>query len=322
MKPAARNAAGAARHLKDAIHHLRAFDPSLRPRAEGGQPGGLLEFPRTEEREFIVVGDLHANVRNLQALLEHEGNLSKLRRDEAVLLLLGDAVHSTHSGLERAMDATIEIMDLIISLINELPGNVIYLRGNHDSFAAELSTLGVQQGMLHREALQKARGMRYVSLMEELFEVLPLFVIHRHFLAAHAGPARGGLTRNELVNVRHFEHYSRQLAWNRLAETHEASSMNEYGPADLDGTRRLLGCPSAIPIFVGHTPAGKWGGRGSIWVDPRGCHDHVILRDSLDTECPYVSVRGSMAYTVKDALRTPTPAAATAPAPTPARRTP
>ena len=197
------------------------------------------------------------------------------------------------------MDSSIEIMDIILGLINEFPRNVVYILGNHDSFAPELSKLGIQQGLLYREALLKARGKQYVSLMQDFFDALPLFVMHKGFLAVHAGPARGGITRNELVNVRHFENYVWQLTWNRLNETRSTPSMKEYGPDDLDDMRRMLGCPRAIPVFVGHNPMWKWGDQDSIWIDALGCHDHVILYATLDTKCPYVTVQGSMAYKVK-----------------------
>jgi hypothetical protein len=197
------------------------------------------------------------------------------------------------------MDSSIEIMDIILGLINEFPGNVVYLLGNHDSFAPELSKLGIQQGLLYREALLRARGKQYVALMQEFFDALPLFVIHPKFLAVHAGPARGGMTRTELINVRHFENYVWQLTWNRVNETRSTPSMKEYGPEDLDEARRLLGCPRSIPIFVGHNPMWKWGEQDSIWIDALGCHDHVILYATLETKCPYVSIHGSSPYTVK-----------------------
>ena len=285
--------------LRDAVHNVLSINPAFRPAASDGKPGGLIEFPKTEKREFIIIGDLHANITNLQAILKDSDNREKLRQDKAVLLFLGDAVHSDRSGFTFAMDSSIEIMDIVLGLINEFPRNVFYLLGNHDSFAPELSKLGIQQGLLYREALLNARGRQYVQLMEEFFEALPLFIIHRHFLAVHAGPARGGLTRTELVNVRHFENYLWQLTWNRLNETRSTPSMKEYGPEDLDETRRLLGCPKDIPIFVGHNPMWKWGEEDSIWIDALGCHDHVILYATLDTKCPYISIQGSSAYKVK-----------------------
>jgi hypothetical protein len=299
VRNATPRSANHARKLQDAIKNVRSWDPSLRPAASTKEPGGLIELPKTERREFIIVGDLHANVRNLQAILKDRGNLEKVRGGKAVLLFLGDAVHSDKSGLTYAMDSSIEIMDIIIDLINECPRNVIYLLGNHDSFAPELSKLGIQQGLIYREALTKARGAAYVKLMQRFFDSLPLFVIHKSFLAVHAGPPRGGITRTELVNVRDFDNYLWQLTWNRLNETRSTPSMKEYGPEDLDEMRRLLGCPRGIPVIVGHNPMWKWGDADSVWIDALGCHDHVILYATLDTKCPYLSVQGSSGYAVQ-----------------------
>ena len=288
-----------ARRLTEAIHKVFSFDAALRPRASDGRPGSLIEFPKSERREFVVIGDLHANVRNLNAILKDAGNLEKVRQNKAVLLFLGDAVHNDKSGFTYAMDSSIEIMDIIVGLIDEFPNNVVYLLGNHDSFAPELSKLGIQQGLIYHEALLQARGKQYVSLMQELYDALPLFVIHHSFLAVHAGPVRGGVTRNELVNARHFENIVWQMTWNRLNETRSTPSMKEYGPHDLEETRRLLGCAKNVPIFVGHNPMWKWGEEDSIWIDALGCHDHVILYATLDTKCPYLSVQGASGYKVK-----------------------
>jgi hypothetical protein len=285
--------------LQEAVRNILAFDPALRPLSSDGKPGGLIEFPKTEKREFIIIGDLHGQVANLRAILKDAKIGEKLRLNKAVLLFLGDAVHNDRSGFVFEMESSIEIMDIIIGLINEFPKNIIYLLGNHDTFAPELSKLGIQQGLLYRDALLKARGKLYVAVMQEFFEALPLVVMHKSFLAVHAGPVRGGMTRTELINVRHFENYLWQMTWNRLNETRSTPSMKEYGPEDLDETRRLLGCPREIPIFVGHNPMWKWGDADSIWIDALGCHDHVILYATLETKCPYVSIRSSFAYTVK-----------------------
>ena len=147
-----------ARTLKEAIRKVLSFDAVLRPRASDGRPGSLIEFPKSEKREFIIIGDLHANVRNLNAILEDSGNLEKVRLDKAVLLFLGDAVHNDKPGFTYAMDSSIEIMDIIVGLIDQIPNNVVYLLGNHDSFAPELSKLGIQQGLIYHAALLQARG--------------------------------------------------------------------------------------------------------------------------------------------------------------------
>ncbi len=285
--------------LKTATMNVLSFVPSLRPPASDGLPGGLIEFPRGEKREFVIVGDLHGSHKNLRAILKDCENLSKIQKNKAVLVILGDAPHNDKTGFAFEMDSSIETMDLIIDLINSYPANVIYLLGNHDTMGPEISKRGIQQGLLYRDALIKARGREYALAMQDFFDALPLFIIHRYFLATHAGPVRGGITRNELVNVRHFENYLWQLTWNRLNETRSTPSMKEYGPEDLEETRRMLGCPPGVPFIVGHNPMWKWGDSDSIWIDILGTHDHVILYDTLETKCPYISVRNSFQYTVK-----------------------
>jgi len=287
------------KRLKEAVRNVLSFDSALRPPASDGSPGGLIEFPPKEKREFIIIGDLHGSHKNLRAILDHDKNLQKVKQDKAVIVFLGDAVHNDKTGFAYEMESSITTMDIIIDLINECPQNVVYLLGNHDSFQPELSKMGIQQGLLYRDALLEARGKQYVSAMQDFFDALPLFVIHRYFLAVHAGPVRGGVTRMELVNVRHFSNLVWQLTWNRLNETRSTPSMKEYGPEDLDEARRLLGCPSEIPIFVGHNPMWKWGEQDSIWIDALGTRHHVILYDTLETKCPYISVKGSFTYKVK-----------------------
>jgi len=93
--------------LREAVRHLRELDPAIRPRSSDGEPGGQIEFPRTEKREFIVIGDLHGQVRNLRAILKDSDNMEKLRANKAVLLFLGDAVHNDRSGFAFEMDSSI-----------------------------------------------------------------------------------------------------------------------------------------------------------------------------------------------------------------------
>ena len=150
------------KRLRDAVRNVLAFDSALRPPASDGGPGGSIEFPAKEKREFIIIGDLHGNHKNLRAILDHEKNLQKVEQNKAVLLFLGDAVHNDRSGFTYEMDSSIEIMDIILGLINDYPQNVIYLLGNHDSFEPELSKMGIQQGLLYRDALIYARGKQYV----------------------------------------------------------------------------------------------------------------------------------------------------------------
>ena len=83
MRKAASRGPAPVKALRDAIRNVLSIDPSLRPRASDGLPGGLIEFPRTEKREFIIIGDLHANIRNLQAILNDSGNREKVKQNKA-----------------------------------------------------------------------------------------------------------------------------------------------------------------------------------------------------------------------------------------------
>ena len=69
-RQSADTAADMLKPLQEAVKNILAIDPALRPRSSDGLPGGLIEFPKTEKREFIIVGDLHGQVRNLRAILK------------------------------------------------------------------------------------------------------------------------------------------------------------------------------------------------------------------------------------------------------------
>lgn len=178
--------------LQLAIRNTLTTDSLIRPLNDNNRPGGLLEFPEEDDREFLIVGDLHANKQNLKAILMDNRNLFKMRNDEAVLIILGDAVHDERVGHLHDMETSIEIMDIIIHLLNEYPDNVFYILGNHDTFSSRLGKSGIQQGLLYYNALVEKRGKEYTQLMQTFFNVLPVFVIHKHFLSVHAGPVRGG----------------------------------------------------------------------------------------------------------------------------------
>jgi hypothetical protein len=92
--------------LRSAVKNVLSFDRALRPLSTDGRPGGLIEFPAREKREFIIIGDLHGNHKNLRAILEDGRNMENLRQDKAVLLFLGDAVHNDRSGFVYEMESS------------------------------------------------------------------------------------------------------------------------------------------------------------------------------------------------------------------------
>ncbi len=289
--------------LQLAIRNLLSIDMSIRPLNDNHKPGGLLEFPEDDNREVIIVGDLHANKQNLKAILMDYQNLYKLKRNEAIMIFLGDAVHDERVGYLQDMDTSIEIMDIIIHLINDYPENVFYLLGNHDTFSSLLGKSGIKQGLAYYNAMLKARGKEYVNLMQSFYNSLPVFVIHKHFLSVHAGPVRGGIYREEIINIRSASsgHLLKQLTWNRLNETRSSPSKKEYGPENLAQQRECLGCPPDLPVIVGHNPMWKWGTDDSVWVDILDSTNHVILYSNLQSKATYISLNNSPKYEIRHA---------------------
>lgn len=289
--------------LRLAIRNILTTDTLIRPLNDNNRPGGLLEFHEDDDREFLIIGDLHANKQNLKAILLDNQNLYRLRNDEAVMLILGDAMHDERVGHLHSMDTSIEIMDIIIHLLNEYPDNVFYLLGNHDTFSSRLGKSGIQQGLLCYNAVIEKRGKEYASMMQTFFNVLPVFVKHKHFLALHAGPVRGGITREQIINIRSSVSGDLlwQLTWNRLNETRSSPSKKEYAEDDLNTLRECLNVPGDHPVIVGHNPMWKWGRDDSVWVDPLNTKDHVILYSNLETKATYISFHRSKKYKIREA---------------------
>ena len=94
-------------------------------------------------------------------ILSHNGFLDALERGEACMVILGDAVHSERDGELDQMDDSMLMMDLIFRLKLRFPEHLFFIRGNHDSFAEEISKGGIPQGMFWRRSLKKARGKEY-----------------------------------------------------------------------------------------------------------------------------------------------------------------
>jgi len=294
--------------LQLAIRNILSTEISIRPLNANHKPGGLLEFPEDDEREVIIVGDLHANKHNLKAILMDCQNLYKLKENKAIMLFLGDAPHDERTGHRKEMATSIEIMDIIIHLLNDYPDNVFYILGNHDTFSPRLGKSGIQQGLLYHNECLKKYGKEYVNLMQIFFNVLPVFVIHKYFLAVHAGPARGGITRDQIINIRSSvsEDLLKQLTWNRLNETRSSPSQKEYSPDDLNKQREVLNYPPEFPIIVGHNPMWRLGTDDSIWVDILGSKSHTILCSNMANKCTYISFTNSTKYKIKHAdLRIP-----------------
>lgn len=256
-----------------------------RPRDDEGRPGGLIELPQGPRP--IIIGDLHANRENLAAILDHSTNRADLEAGRAVCVIIGDVEHDDRTGYMKAMETSVAILEDLFRLICRYPGRVCYLRGNHDTFDDRLRKSGIAQGTELRAALTREHGGAYADAVGKFFESLPVFVIGKGFVITHAGPPRGGLVREEIVNIRRYPEKYHQLLWNRVNEFHGTPSPKEYGEKDLRLVLELLDLPPDTHFIVGHNPLWNDGNRTGVWKDVIGIRNHHILYSGSGSRAPY-----------------------------------
>ena len=247
----------------------------FRPRDRRGLPGGLLQLPA--ELTPIVVADLHAQVDNLLVILSHNGFLHALERGKACLVILGDAVHSERDGALDQMDDSMLMMDLIFRLKLRFPEHFFFVRGNHDSFAEEISKGGVPQGLLWKRALKKARGKDYRKAMQRYYDLLPYVVASPDFCAAHAAPPRSKISVDMLIEIHRYPGLVAELVSNRMQRQNRPGG---YTKGDVRRFRKALGLPPEAPFIVGHTPMDQ---TGTYWLNVGGADNHHVLYSASDT---------------------------------------
>ncbi len=262
--------------------------------AKDGKPGGLVMFP--DKKRPIIIGDLHANRENLALILDHDTNRADLDSGVAACIILGDAFHDDRTGYMKNMASSVEILDDILALFMRYPGNVYYIRGNHDTFDERLRKSGIYQGIEFRSELLRSRGEEYTNAIARLFEVFPYFIIGKGFVITHAGPPRGGIVRDELVNIKDYPEKMHQLVWTRVNEFHGGNpSLKEYGEKDLRLALDLLEVPKDTHFIVGHNPIWSDGNRIGVWLNVIGIKNHHILYSGYGSAAPYITfVDGEM----------------------------
>jgi len=252
---------------------------------DDGAPGGLIELP--ENVRPIIIGDLHANLENLIAIIDHDGNRADLDSGRAALLFIGDSVHDDRTGHMRETAGSIAILDYILRLIVDHPRNVYYIRGNHDTFDHRLRKSGIAQGLEFRDAMTASHGEEFASAVGRFFESLPVFIIAGDFVMTHAGPPRGGLVREELINIKKYPEKYHQLLWNRVNEYHGNPSPKEYGEGDIRLVLDLLDVPKDTQFIVGHNPLWNDGNKTGVWLNVIGITGHHIIYSGSGSRAPY-----------------------------------
>lgn len=262
------------------VNALLSEEP-WRPKNLQGKPGGLVEIPA--DATPVIVGDLHAQVNNLLKILSENCLLDCLRMKNATLIILGDAVHSEMIHETAKFDTSMLIMDLICRLKLVFPGNLYYIRGNHDSFDPEINKNGILQGVLWREALLKQRGEAYVKEMQKFYDALPYVIRSDSFLACHAGPPRDKISRDDLINIAGNPHLAVELVTTRMQRP---SHLGGYTKGDVKRLRKSLELPPKTRFIVGHTPMDPF---GSFWLHAGSIKNHHIIY-SAHAEGPSVII--------------------------------
>ena len=243
-----------------------------RPRDKDGRPGGVVALP--DDSTAIIVGDLHARVDNLLAVLSQNNFLEALEAGRATLVILGDAVHPDGDTALDEMESSMLIMDLIFKLKIRFPKQVFYVRGNHDSFSEDLAKQGIPQGLIWKRALKKQRGKDYQKEMKRFYELLPYVAFSRHFVACHAAPPVSSTSLDKMINIRRNPKLYKELADNRLRQANRPSG---YAGSDVKRFRKCLGLSKKTPVIVGHTPLSL---DDTLWENVGEIENHYIVYSS------------------------------------------
>ncbi|MBF0255263.1 MAG: metallophosphoesterase [Gammaproteobacteria bacterium] len=242
----------AALNLIEEINRIGAKGHPWRRKDSKGAPGAVVEIP--EGVQPILIGDLHTKIDNLLVVLSQNGFLKALKKGNACLIFLGDAVHSEEPGELEQMDSSLLMMDLIFKLMLRFPGRVFYLLGNHDSFSPHLSKQGVPQGLLWEKALVKQRGKAYRNEMKRFYDQQPLLAYSKSFIACHAAPPTSNHSLQDLINLRHKPKLIEQLINNRIRRPNRPGG---YNKKDVKRLRKTLNLAADTPLIVGHTPMSR-----------------------------------------------------------------
>jgi hypothetical protein len=256
-----------------------------RPIDSDRRPGGLIEFP--PNLRPIIIGDLHANLDNLIAIIDYGSNREDFEEGRAALVFVGDSVHDDRTGHMMEMASSVEILEYILRLIAEHPRSVYYIRGNHDTFDERLRKSGIAQGLEFKKALVAAEGPDYLAAVQRFFDSLPMFIIGPGFAITHAGPPRGGLVREELIDIKRYPEKYHQLMWNRVNEFHGNPSPKEYGEKDLRLVIEQLDLPPETIFIVGHNPLWSDGNKTGVWLNVIGMKNHHIIYSGSGSRAPF-----------------------------------
>ncbi|MES9856656.1 MAG: metallophosphoesterase [Sedimenticola sp.] len=262
-----------------------------RVKNDAGKPGGVVKLP--PEITPLLIGDLHAKAENLLIILSQSGFLKALKKGNASLVILGDAVHCEEKGKLEEMESSMLTMDLIFKLKLRFPQQVFYLRGNHDSFSDEIGKQGVPQGILWEKALIKTRGKSYRDEMARFYEQLPYIAYSENFIACHAGPPIRSTSHKELINIHRHKNLMREITHNRIRRL---NSPTGYFKREVKKLRKYFNLSPETPVIVGHTPLTN---DDTLWERVGEIDNHYIIYGSDNQWVAVMAQVGNHVYPLR-----------------------
>jgi|GEM_PF-4051631 len=262
-----------------------------RPAAANGKPGALVEVKGN--KKMIFVGDLHANIENLNMVLKKYGE--SLQKGEAVLVFLGDAIHPENGNMAD-MKSSIQTMDAILQLTAE--GKAVYLKGNHDEvwgggekLFAKKNGNGVpifqgvefqKQFYAHKkaeylaanptssDAAASAYAQKCTKELQSFYDNAPLILVKdgtTGLIAGHtpvldsmtlAMATTGGVElKDALINAHSNPDLVSSLTWARPEKQASKQEPFKYSQADIESMILELGLPAQTLVLTGHTHGGS-----------------------------------------------------------------
>jgi hypothetical protein len=169
------------------------------------------------------------------------------------------------------MTGSMLMMDFIFKLKIRFPNQVFHIRGNHDSFAPDVSKGGIPQGLLWEKHLVAERGARYKQEMDRYYDQLAYVVLAKDFLACHASPPSRKVNLDMLINAHEHRGLIEQLIHNRVKRSGYPGG---YTAKDVKRFRKGLGLGPNFTFIVGHNPLDD---RETFWLNAGDIENHHII---------------------------------------------
>ena len=174
---------------------------------------GLL---KDSDKEIAIIGDLHGNEKNIERILEEDGLEEKLEHNRAILVIAGDMLcpaelaFTGHDGVpypatqkplsltEKSagfedMEASLKVLERVLTLKSRFPAGVYYIIGNHDNPYFFKTSKPISQNTVFQNQILLRYGCECRRRLIDFLNMSPLLFITDGVVVAHGGPIKGSI---------------------------------------------------------------------------------------------------------------------------------